>query len=414
MLRKILFSIVVFCCVASLLPACSCGKRKKGTPGANDKIYPVKITSPIAGEVPDLVDLQGVFIPNDRLSVKTPYSGKATQIAAAEGQRVNPGDALCRIQNDHLSLILDKQRAELREEELKLEGIRTGEENGGNRLGDNRAPFDLDTVGNEEEPPDNQNPSEEGEQPANEEGSEERNEEPNLFALSKQPAKQQQPREEPESKSGLQQAKIDRLRAEIALNERMLTEGTIVATVGGLITKKYVSEGSLVQADTVLFEIVDVDPILLSVFVPQKLIQQLNQNTPVKVIDKNDPGQLLNGEVAYISAEFNIDKKGLEIRVRVPNPNDKLKVNLEGTARLALSTKTRKVLLIPPGAITHANDGKTFVYVAKGNLAEKKEIEVGLVQNGQAAIIQGLSVKDQVITQGHQTFDEPEEYIKIE
>ena len=153
---------MVFCCVASLLPACSCGKRKKGTPGANDKIYPVKIISPIAGEVPDLVDLQGIFIPNDRLSVKTPYSGKATQIAATEGQRVNPGDALCRIQNDHLSLILDKQRAELREEELKLEGIKGGEENGGNRLGGNRAPFDLDTVGNEEEPAANQSPPEEG------------------------------------------------------------------------------------------------------------------------------------------------------------------------------------------------------------------------------------------------------------
>lgn len=409
---------IVFTLIFFSLLACGEGKKKKGLPTAKDKIYPVSVIKPEIQEVPEMVDLSGTFIANDTLIVKSEFSGKASGINVIEGGRVNPGDTLITISNDSLNLVLDKQRAELREEELKLETALNHSEDGDEIDDDNsikpkltpkirpkprRNPFDdPDEIGEDDEPI-NEEPEDVADQ--DKEDPEHHDEEDNA--------------EKPKRVNvngmniPLQQAKIETLRAQVALSEKQVSEGTILSTISGIIERKFVTEGSLVQPGNELFKIINIDPIQLSVFIPQKYIAKLKKSTPVKVFLPEQESKAINGELAFISSEYNTSKKGLEVRISCSNGSEIFRVQMEGIARLALSDKKITAYMIPNEAI-HKENGNNYVYVASDQVARKQEVSLGASKGNLSAVLKGISDDDQIIIKGHETFDEDEEFIKIQ
>jgi RND family efflux transporter MFP subunit len=215
-----------------------------------------------------------------------------------------------------------------------------------------------------------------------------------------------------ESRLTLDQAKIDRLKAEIALTERQLAGSTIASPIDGFVGKVPVTEGSLVKPDDVLVEILQVDPIELILKVSKDQIDKLDKSMEVKVTAPDLPGQSFKGEISFIGAELDQDRKSVEVRVRAANPNLKVKVGMDGVSEMGVANKTHEALLVPFEAVLRDGDSR-FVYVLDGSVAEKREVVTGSFYEGMVEIRDGLKASDQVVTRGAESLKEDEEFVKV-
>ena len=101
-----------------------------------------------------------------------------------------------------------------------------------------------------------------------------------------------------------------------------------------------------------------------------------------------------------------------EVRVRVANPNLKIKVGMDGNAEMGVASKTHEALMAPSDAILHEGE-KRFVYVIRGSVAEKREVLTGSFYEGLIEIKDGLRASDQVVVRGLDALKEDEEFVKV-
>ncbi len=137
----------------------------------------------------------------------------------------------------------------------------------------------------------------------------------------------------------LGQAKVDRIKAEMAITEGQLAERSLSSPIDGFVEKVAVKEDGLVTAGDLLVEIIRVDPIDLILKAPKNRVDKLEVGLEVTVSLSGEAGPSLNGEISFIGAELDADKKSIEVRVRMANPDFKIKVGMEGLAEIAVVQK---------------------------------------------------------------------------
>ena len=399
-------AIVLFTGLALVLSASCSSKGKHRTPGAGDKIYPVAVWKIAKEEVPDIVELKGNFIPSDKLDVKAETEGKVISSPVTEGQQVNLGEALATINPEQLNLLLEKQKLELKEQEVKIEaGL-------ANKNTAAKSPF-MRSMGarpnaDSNAPPPEQNPDNPPPTNPDQVGEDKPQQEP-------PPADSEPSNDKPDNADSIAHANevtLDRIKADIALTEKKIESANVTAGIPGVLTKKNVSDGSAITLGEVLFQIVKIDPILLSVFVNKKEVVNLQKGQKVEVKTDDLSGISLNGEITYVAAEADPQNKNYEVRIAAPNTQLKIRAGMQGVAVMP-QTGTRKALLVPDDAVLNQN-GKKYVYVADGQLALRKEVELGSNVGNKVEVSSGLKDGETVIVKGHSTFKDEEEFIRVE
>ncbi|MDX1386016.1 MAG: efflux RND transporter periplasmic adaptor subunit [bacterium] len=416
-----------------LTVACGKGAGKKTVPGPKDTIYPVSVAQAVEQEVPDTIRIEGRFIPLNRLEVKSDFTGKVQALSVEEGQSLLAGDVLLKIEDEKLPWVLDRQRAELREAEAQAELDTNGgpEETQGDAFEESPVEEEEEGFGEFAEG------EEETEEPFQEEEEEEFGEEgeetpfarlarlrrnarrARQAALARrqqmqrqQPNQPQESREETEDRAAFNQARLDRIRADLALTEKQMEGSTLTTGVDGFVAKINVAEGSLVNPGDVLLEVVTVDPIDLSLMTPKEEIGKIDKQMKVQVVVPDLGGKIFNGDISFIGAELDQDQRSVEVRVRVDNRDLKIKVGMEGIANMAVSKSVHRALMVPSNAVVQ-QEGKSYVYVQRGQLAERVEVVTGGAVENMVEIKRGIRQGDYVVTDGVSQLKNPDEFIKV-
>ncbi|HKX12154.1 MAG TPA: efflux RND transporter periplasmic adaptor subunit [bacterium] len=404
--------------------------KKKDIPGPNDKVFSVGVSPVISRDIPDAIDLKGVFSPSERLQVKSDFTGKVQALSVIEGQQVAAGETLLKIDDEKLPYILERQRAELREAEAQLE--LDSNRGAGGETTDTVENAIEDIVAAQQEAIEDAIPPAEGDiaqdvvsdeaSPAAEPT--ENTPFPRRFPFRRfprrpfntqrvtPPAQAAIANEPSEDRVTLDQARIDRIKAELAISERQSAGSTIQAAVDGFVAKVPIAEGSMVKPEEVLVEIVKIDPIELTLQLPREDISRLDKNMEARVNVPDLGGESFAGEISFIGAELDPVKKTLELRIRIANQALRIKGGMEGIANLAIANKSHQGLMVPTAAVQ--NDGlRKYVYVIKGQLAEKREVETGISMEGLVEIKSGLRNGDRVVVNGLGALKEDQEFVKV-
>jgi len=398
---RILF-ILLFCVLG--FSGCK-GKSQKKIPLPGDKIYPVSVLKASLDEIPESLEIKGTFFPSDKLEVRAEVEGKINSVSANEGQVVGSGEILATINPEFLNLLLEKQRLDVKEAEARAEAnlpvkpvnLR------GTIVPPESAPGNAPSESNPTPPPENNaankerpvNPDEVGESPP-----------------PPSPGESPPSSEKTEAVLRAEQANLDRLKAEVALTEKKLESANVKADIGGVINKKNITEGTVVSAGEMLFQIVKIDPISLSVYLPKEIVVGLKMGDKLEVSPNEMPGTTIAGEIVFISPETDPQNKNYEVKISLPNGGQKLKGGMGGGISLPL-TQLRKGVTVPADALIQ-KDGKNYVYVVKDQVAERREVELGKKVGQKIEVKKGVKEEEPVVIKGHATFDEEQEFVKVE
>lgn len=191
-----------------------------------------------------------------------------------------------------------------------------------------------------------------------------------------------------------------------------LSNTAITAPISGYIASKNAKIGQMAAAGVELFSISNSKSVNVEVNVTASVIPYIEVGTPAKISVKSAAVENIEGTVTVASPVKNPQTGMYTVRVTVDNADGKLMVGMP--AEITLTTDTAvDAVAIPSDALLEDADGKTYVYIAKDNKAERRDVEVGIENADLAQIVSGIKAGDKVIVVGKEYISEKNNEINI-
>ncbi len=185
-------------------------------------------------------------------------------------------------------------------------------------------------------------------------------------------------------------------------SRQQLTDTEIRSPITGIVGARSVEAGATISANTRVFHVLDPDPLLAVIHIPDASRQSLRAGQRVQiqaaggvqatgVIDRISP--VVDAESGTVKVTVELDAAGTDAGMLVPG----------SFVTVQVPTETRPdAVVVPKRAILLERD-QSIVYRVQEGVAVRTPVAVGLSAQDLVEITSGLSVGDAVVTVGHES-----------
>ena len=318
----------------------------------------VSIAQAMQESIPQYINCLGTVTAFNSVTVKSRVDGELVEVTFEEGQMVQEGQLLARIDSRSFVAALDQAKGQLQRDSAALELARLNVERSKN----------LPTGG----------------------------------TLS------QQERDELEAVYKQAQALVDVDRALVSSAELQVAYCNIIAPITGRVGLRQVDQGNMIQASNPngIAVITQLQPISVVFSIPQDEIlrvqKQLAENAQVPVIayDRTFQNKLAEGTLTAIDNQVDPTTGTLRIKAVFENTQGVLFPNQFVNIRLLIK-QWSDAIVIPSSAVQRGADFQ-YVYVVQSDneTVDIAKVQVAFSEAGRSVISQGLQGGDRVVIEG--------------
>ena len=199
----------------------------------------------------------------------------------------------------------------------------------------------------------------------------------------------------------LDQAKLslENASARVAQAKIRVSDANIKSSINGIVNKRYIEPGAVVNPGTQLFELVDVSRLKLNITVNETQVANLKLGDKMAVKASVFPDKDFSGTVTFIAPKADASLNfPVEIEI-ASNPGNQLKAGMYGTAIFNFGN-TAPMVVIPRSAFAGSVSSNQVFIVESGNTARVRQVVAGRVLGDKVEILQGLKEGENIITSG--------------
>lgn len=180
---------------------------------------------------------------------------------------------------------------------------------------------------------------------------------------------------------------------------RELPLTTLRAPFDGIAVKVMTSEGETVQTDTQLIQLIDTSTVWVQADVYQQDLAAIRTGSPAVVRAEAYPGESFRGRITLIADSVNPETRTTRVRVEVPNPQRRLKLDMYVTVQLP-AVGERPMLAVPAVAIQQI-EGRPSVFVKENDTTfVVRPVKLGPELRGYVEILDGLKAGETLVARG--------------
>jgi RND family efflux transporter MFP subunit len=199
-----------------------------------------------------------------------------------------------------------------------------------------------------------------------------------------------------EAAKGVTQADINVKKAKMELEKTQ-----IQAPFSGIVCDIQVTPQEHVSSSQELFTLVNIDQIQVHAKVLESEIGKMKTGREVTLNFSAYPQKDFKGTVSSISPIINPEDRTCKVIILMKNPDEVIKPGMH--AEVEITTDIYKDrLLIPQDAIL-LREGRKLAFVVEENLAKWRYLELGLENEEYAEVLEGIQEGEEVIIEGHFT-----------
>lgn len=180
-------------------------------------------------------------------------------------------------------------------------------------------------------------------------------------------------------------ANIDSIHVQIA-------NATIKSPISGVVLNKNIVVGENATIGTPLVTVADMSVLKLKGTIPQEAIPYIKQGDLVELFTDIYPDKTFQGTIKNIAQMSVSTGSYFPVEVTIPN-NENLPSGI--SAHTEIKAKGTKHVIVPTSAVVE-NDGQSYVFIIKDNVAKKVTVTTGLRNDHKIEIIKGLKVNEEV------------------
>ncbi len=320
----------------------------------------------ISDRLPVAADLEAV----KRADVLPEVSGVVREILHREGDRVKRGDAVVRLVDEHLKLLVEQKRLLATQAKGKIAQADVARREGQELIRQKK--LQLEKVEAEYE---------------------------RTKKLSEDAAQGLVSKEEVDVKRyAFEQAQIDRQTcilggeklelehsqavesqklAEVDLRtaEYNLSQMTLRSPIDGAITYLTVKPGEMLSVSTRAFAVVDTSKLEARLHVPQRELSRIRAGLPVRILCEVFAEREFAGSIEVVSPVVDKDKGTVEVIVGVADPTSFLRPGMFVNAEIVLDTR-KDAALVPKKAVSYENQ-EPIIFLVKDKTARRCVLKPG-------------------------------------
>jgi membrane fusion protein (multidrug efflux system) len=167
----------------------------------------------------------------------------------------------------------------------------------------------------------------------------------------------------------------------------------------GKVTGRMIQVGQHVQISDELFQVTDFDPLIARIYLPERDIIGLNEGREVRILLNADDEVRFTGRIRQISPIVDTATGTVKVTVEA-NDDSPSQVRPGSFVTINIVRETRADTLLVPREAVIRELQKAHVFVADGELAEKRAITLGLEEGEFVEALSGVEAGDQVIVAG--------------
>ena len=196
------------------------------------------------------------------------------------------------------------------------------------------------------------------------------------------------------------------------MSDRIEKEIEIKAPVSGTVLQRIVERGEMVSpsafgesgARTSVVALADLNDLQIELDISQADFARLKMNQRAEVIPEAFPNLKYSGFIAEIAPEANRAKATVQVKVKVENPDEQLRPEMNARVNFLGEEKTSQAKSAPRVLVSKAavvrKDGNAFVFVVKGNKVEQRSVRLGDESGEFYYVLEGLSGGESAATVG--------------
>lgn len=190
---------------------------------------------------------------------------------------------------------------------------------------------------------------------------------------------------------------LNTLVAEQDLLNAQISKTELVATFGGNVGLRMVSEGSFVTTSTVITSLQQIDPIKIEFSIPEKYKQNIKDNMEIKfTVEGID--RVYSARIYALESKIDAETRSIRMRALAPNPDGSLFPGSFVSIKLNLFPD-KESIFITARAIVPVIDGEQVFIVKNGKVAPVK-VTTGIRTDTEVEILKGLQLNDTLIISG--------------
>lgn len=333
-------------------------RNSSSTPAAAAKgmpPVPVTVARASVADVPLLLDVVGRAEAYESVTIKARVDGQVAAVAYVEGQHVQPGQVLIKLDSGDFDARLRQAQAAQRRDEVQL----------------SKARADVQRY----------------------------------LALKDRGFISEEKVNDLRTAEAAAAATLKADQAAVDLASRQLGYATIRAPFAGVIGARLVFPGSAVKVnDTVLAVVNRVQPLYITFSVPERHLPRLrrakaNGDIPTVVTLPTDKTQRFTGKLKFIDNAVDAATGTIQLKALLDNAQEKLTPGQFVDVSVVLES-LNGVVVVPDEAVQQGQDGNFLFVVRPDNTAEPRKIEVQTSYRGMTAIAKGVTAGETVVVDG--------------
>jgi membrane fusion protein (multidrug efflux system) len=204
----------------------------------------------------------------------------------------------------------------------------------------------------------------------------------------------QQEADEAQAQYDLTTAKVEQMKEELRYHK-------IHAPFSGTIGTRRVSPGQVVDKQTVIATLVDLDPIKVEGSMPERFLSLAQLGAKFQLTIAAFPNEQFTGEVYFVAPEIDPVNRTALVKARISNSDLRLKPGMFASAELTLRVR-QDALVIPEASLMPQGEAFAVIVVDSGETAVMRPVTPGVRMAGKVEILEGLKEGETVVVEGWQ------------
>lgn len=345
--------LAILCAGVLAIAACSeNGNGKKSEPPA----VPVAVAAVTLRDIPVTLQVVGRSEAFESVTLKSRVDGQVDAVLFTEGQHVNQGDVLIRLDPTDFAARLQQAEATAARDEALTAKMR------------------ADTA--------------------------------RYTALKERNFVSEEKVNDVRTNEATAAANLRASKAAVEVARLQLSYATIRAPITGIVGARLVFPGSAVKANDVALAVVNrVRPLLISFAVPERYLPQIravrqDSGLKVDITEPADASRHFEGTVRFIDNTVDASTGTILLKAELPNKDEALMAGQYLNVALVLDT-LKQAVSVPSNAVQQGAEGN-YVYVLKEDgHVDLRRVEALAAQDGFTAVRGNVKAGEAVVTDGH-------------
>jgi RND family efflux transporter MFP subunit len=189
------------------------------------------------------------------------------------------------------------------------------------------------------------------------------------------------------------EAALQKSQADLAAAEAALDYAQVRSPIDGWVVSQRVEAGDMAAPGSPFFTIENLDPVKVTVQVPEADVVGLEEGIPASVripaLDRE-----VEAEIDRVVPSGDPVSRTFAVQLLVDNPNGDIKSGMY--ARVLISSGEREVLTVPESALVHRGQMEG-IFVVEGGTARLRWIKSGRGGDGRVEVISGLDAGERYV-----------------